>query len=260
MGLAVLIVDTRAGSCDLIAPLRAAGLPVQEGVLDFGDLAFMGRGVRGADVFIGIEHKKLPDLIQSLTSDRLTGHQLPGLLAAYDRAYLVIEGEWDDVNGRITMPSAFRRRSTPVKGAPNAIVLEQRVITLETRGGLRVRWTPNQRASVRHLTALYRFWTDRALDAHKSHLAIHAPDLDPKLREPISDFRKGLNGAVPGIGLALSRALEEVAFDPDKGEGSWQRLLALDVADLAAVSVVDDRGIARKLGPARAARIQERLR
>lgn len=257
----MLLVDPRAGSCELVAPLTAAGLPVEQTVLDYGDLAFMGRGVGGAEVWIGVEHKRLSDLVQSLTTDRLTGHQLPGLVTTYDRAYLVIEGEWDtDGAGRVVAPGKWRGRWSPVKGCPPASVLEQRVLTLETRGGLRVRWTPSQRASVRYVTALYRFWTDRDLDKHRSHLAIHAPDLDPKLKEEVSDFRKGLNGLVPGIGLAMSRAIEQRVWNPKTHQGSMRKLLLLTETELAGIVVPDDKGKQRRVGPARAKRILDALR
>ncbi len=201
-------VDPRAGSKELLAPLAHAGLPVTEVELAFGDLAFVGRGEGGLPLFIGVEHKKLPDLVQSLGNDRLAGHQLTGMLRMYDRGYLVIEGEWDvDGGGRIVVPTAFRGRVSPLKGAPPASVLEQRVLTLEHRGGLHVRWTRNQEETIRYVHALYRFWTDRDLDGHRSHLAVHAVDLDRTLLEPVSDERR-VYAAFPNVGYKRSGAVE----------------------------------------------------
>lgn len=200
-------VDKRAGSNELLAPLAAAGLPVEEATLDFGDIAFVGRGEGGAGILIGIEHKKLSDLVNSLNTDRLAGHQLMGLLRYYDRANLIIEGEWEaDENGRVLVPGRLRNQLKPLKGAPPASVLEQRVLTLEHRGGLRIRWTRNQEETVRYVSALYRFWSDRNLDEHKSHLAIHAPDLDGRLLDPVSDQRR-VYAAFPSIGYTRSDAV-----------------------------------------------------
>jgi ERCC4-type nuclease len=202
-------VDTRAGSNELIKPLRAAGLPVEEAQLEFGDLGFLGRGEGGLPLLIGIEHKKLPDLVQSLNTDRLAGHQLTGMLRMYDRCYLIIEGEWDvDGAGRVITPTAIRGRVVPLKGAPLASVLEQRVLTLEHRGGLRVRWTRNQQETIRYVHALFRFWCDRDLDDHRSHLALHAVDLDRSLLEPVSDERR-VYAAIPSIGYTRSAAVEK---------------------------------------------------
>lgn len=205
----MISIDTREGSHDLIAPLAKAGLPVEPATLRFGDLFFTGRGEGGAPLAIGIEHKKLGDLVQSLNTDRLAGHQLTGMLQTYDRSYLIIEGEWDvDAGGRVIVPSKFRNRHTPLKGAPLASVLESRVWTLEHRGGLRVRWTRNQKETIRYVSALYRCWTDRDLDDHKSHLAIHAPDLDRALLVPVTDERR-VYAAFPAISYQRSAAVEQ---------------------------------------------------
>ena len=239
----MILIDPRAGSRDLVAPLAAAGVPVEEQYLDFGDLAFMGRGVQGAPLFLGIEHKKLPDLVQSLASDRLlfqltgTPEHPGGMFGMYDRQYLIIEGEWDhDVNGRIVTASKLRRAVTPLKGAPPAAVLEQRILTLETRAGLRVRWTRSQKETIRYVSALYRFWTDRDLDEHRSHLAIHAPDFDRSLVVPHS--RQRLFAAMlPGVGYHKSEAVAK----------QFSSLSIEDMAALPASEWMKVEGIGKKL-------------
>ena len=37
---------------------------------------------------------KLPDLVSSLRTGRLSGHQLPGLVSSFDFSYLLVEGTW----------------------------------------------------------------------------------------------------------------------------------------------------------------------
>lgn len=245
----VLFVDTRAGSSDLIAPLTAAGLPVEETLLDFGDLAFIGRGEGGKQLFIGIEHKKLPDLVQSLASERLAGHQLPGMVQTYDRPHLLIEGEWEaDESGRVSQKTGFRGMTKPLKGCPPALELLKRIITLETRGGLRVWWTPDQVATVRYVTALYRFWTDKALDQHKSHLAIHAPDIDAALQGTVSDFARVV-AMIPGIGFTTAVVLDKVFGS------SFTRMMAATEQEWAAIEING-----RKIGASKAHRIKEMLK
>ena len=202
----MILVDPRAGSKELIGPLLAVGLPVEATHLDFGDIAFLGRGEAGKQVFIGLEHKKLADLVGSLNSDRLAGHQLRGMVDTYDRHYLIIEGEWDtDETGAVVVPTPFRHLQR-LKGAPPASVLEARVWTLEHRGGLRTRWTRNQKETIRHVSTLYRQWTDRDLDQHSSHLAIHAPDLDRALKTPLTLKRQG-DARVPGIHFPKNKTI-----------------------------------------------------
>lgn len=246
-----MYIDERAGSKDLISPLTDLGLPVKGDFLEFGDIAFVGRGEKGASVSIGIEHKKLNDLVQSLNTDRLAGHQLPGLVINYDRAWLIVEGDWNhDQQGRTTMWKG-RGARRPVKGAPLAVELEKRLLTLETRGGVRVRICPTRRDTLRFLVAMYRFWTDKALDEHKSHLAIHNPDIDPKLREDVSDFRAIL-ARWPGIGYKLSAAFEDYY---ETFAAFAEAITGADVNGMADILTVDDKGKARRLGEARALKI-----
>lgn len=248
----MILVDTRAGSKDLIKPLRDLGLDVQEDTLEYGDLAFRGRGEGGKPLLIGIEHKKLSDLVQSLEG-RLPGHQLPGMVQMYDRCWLIVEGDWAaDTDGKVTMFKAkgTRRR---VKGSPPAVDLEKRLLTLEVRGGLHIVRCPKRADSIRWIFAAYRFWTDKDLDGHKSHLAIFAPDLDRNLLIPMSDFRR-IVAQIPGIGLRTSKAVEE------KFGGSFHKMMLATETTWAEITTIDDHGKTRRIGTPRARTIMEALK
>jgi ERCC4-type nuclease len=204
----MILIDDREGSKQFAAPLREQHVPCELTRLDFGDFAFLGRGEEGAEVMIGVEHKKLSDFVQSLAG-RLPGHQLPGLVTSFDRPYLILEGEWEhNKEGRVVTFIKESTKKRKVAGAPPAIEFEKRLLTLETRGGLRIRHCNTRRDSVRYLVALYRFWTDHDLDEHKSHLAIHAPDMDATLGIPVSDVRR-VAAQLPGIGYERSRAVDQ---------------------------------------------------
>jgi len=206
-----LLVANESGSKEIIEPLQKMGLPVEgvtHSVLPFGDVAFMGRGEKGAPLYIGIELKKVGELVQSLRSKRLQGHQLLGLTKDFDRRYLLIEGDYhhDDL-GRATV---FRGtgKPKPLPGAPNAVALEEEVINIQTRGGCWVRHTTTRRDTLRFILACFRYWTDRNLDEHRSHLAIYAPDLDKGLLSPRS-LKRQLAAQLPGIGFLKSQAVDK---------------------------------------------------
>lgn len=202
----MLLVDSREGSKNLVAPLKRAGLPVAETTLEFGDLAFLGRGEGGAEVAIGVEHKTVADCLDSLMSERLAGHQLPGLVRDYDRAYLIIEGERrSNAQGQLLRGSHTGWR--PYHGAPNYVEFLKRLLVLQMRGGLTLIPTVDRAESVLWLTALYRVWTDADMDEHKSHLALYTPDLDRQLLVKPSKQRIAL-AAWPGIGFERSAAVE----------------------------------------------------
>jgi ERCC4-type nuclease len=249
----MILVDGRAGSCELVKPLQDWGLPVEETTLDFGDIAFLGRGEKGAKVFIGIEHKKVSDLVQSMGNGRLQDTQLQGMLEAYDRMWLIIEGEWshDDKGRAASFRGGRSGGRRPIRGAPMAVALEQRILTLETRGGFRVRHCASRRDTLRFLCALYRFWTDKDLDEHKSHLAIHAPDLDRGM-VPVSDFRRFV-ASIPGIGYRGSLFVDRYF------QGDPERMMVAGVDEWAEITTVDDNGKERRIGTPRATRIYQFL-
>jgi ERCC4-type nuclease len=194
----VLKVDRRIGSKDLLEPLKAAGLPAELATLPFGDVAFVGRGTGGAELAVGIELKRFGDLISSLRSGRFQGHQLPGLRNAYDHAWLLIEGKWHQWRHGELMQG---RRKMP--GQMSGSELEKQLLTLELIGGVHVRHTPTRGDTVRVLGSLYRWFTDRNMDSHKSHLVIyHAQPL-----VPVSQFRSTIS-TLPKIGVKTSLVIE----------------------------------------------------
>jgi hypothetical protein len=247
-----MLIDAATGSNEFEEPLRKLGIPVDVTHLDFGDFVFNGRGEGGENLYIGIEFKKLGEFIGSLRSKRLQGHQLIGLTKDFDRRYLLIEGEFhSDKQGRAT---AFRGKGKPrpLPGAGNAVALEQEVINLQTRGGCWVKETTTRRNSLRFLEAVYRYWTDKDLDEHKSHMAVYAPDLDKGLLTPTSDFRRMVCLFIPNIGLQVSKAVEDRCMV--NGRPSVRKMLSLDAQEWANL-LTTSKGKTRRLGEARATQI-----
>ncbi len=199
----MILVDVKTGKRDkpesFIDPLKRLGLPAQKANLDFGDFAFVGRGIGGVDVSVGIELKKFRDLVSSLRSGRLQGHQLIGLQQAFDYRWLIIEGTWKQ--GR---HGELVQGKTKVHGGMSGAELEKRLTTLEVQGGIKIRHTATRSDTLRVICNLYRWWTDRNLDTHDSHIVIYHPT--PLI--PISQFRQTVS-TLPGIGIKLSAVVEK---------------------------------------------------
>ena len=213
----MLLVDYRAGSKDLAKPLEKAGAPVyyetdENGkkklpTLDFGDVAFTGRGANDVPVDIGIEFKTLGDIAQCCRDGRFAGHQLPGMRKTYEHSWLLIEGTWrhDEKTGLITTYQGPRRGWSAIPGKMRASEFEKHILTFELCGVVHVRYTNSRADSVRAIVELYRWWTDRTFDSHTSHLAIH----QPVAFGAVSEFRQAVM-AWPGIGLKVSKSAEKV--------------------------------------------------
>ena len=87
----MITVDSRTGSIELL-PLFPKNT-AKPGYLAFADFAFTGRGyANGLPLLIGVERKTTTDLLSSMTTGRLSGYQIPGLLNSYNAVYLIIEG------------------------------------------------------------------------------------------------------------------------------------------------------------------------
>lgn len=232
--------EDRKGSGELIKPLKAAGYEVLKTRLEYGDVSFEGRGSGGKSVSVGIELKRLSDLQGSLRSGRLAGHQLPGLLGPegiYDYAFLVVEGQYRaDSTGHLMVFKGARKGWRPLPGGMTVAEMEKQILTLEMCVGIHIRFTTDRDATVRFIGLLYRWFTDTALDAHTSHLAIH----QPTGVLPLSKRRQALCG-IPGVGRKLSNVVESQF-------GSIRNAVNASVDDWAALESTDDKGRTRKLG------------
>ena len=251
----MLYVDYRQGSAQLAVSLERAGLPVfRDAVgkladLEFGDVTFNGRGLNGVALTIGIEHKTVADLVSSLRTERLQGHQLPGMRAAnpgekprFDFCWLIVEGKFVyDARGML------QRRSGARAFRPLGMTVDElmkRVLILHLRGGLNPVFCAERRDTVRWVAACYRALTDKDLDKHLSHLGIYTPPALVKM----SPFRETMR-TLPGVGAQVSLAAER-AFG-----GSIRRAINASVDTWADLQTMDDEGKQRRFGNAKAAKL-----
>ncbi len=245
----MVLVDYRAGSCELIKPLAKMGLPVETVDLPFGDIAFTGRGVGGAPVEIGIEFKKLGECVASMRSGRLQGHQRPGMYGVggmYDFCWLLVEGETLHNKQGILLRRKGRSGFALLPGTMGVSEFFKRLQVLHLCGGLNPWLTPGRPDTLKWIEALYRTWTDEDLDKHKSHLAIYqAPTL-----VPMSKVQQAM-AAWPHLGFKGSLAAE-------RHFGSLQRAVNASAAEWAEITT-EDKGKTRRLGTKNAASIVQFL-
>lgn len=89
----MILVDAARGSAELQPLLQRYGLHVDKEHLQFADAMFEGYGPDGL-VGIGVERKRLQDMINCIHDARYTGHQRVGMERSYRFNFLVIEGLW----------------------------------------------------------------------------------------------------------------------------------------------------------------------
>ena len=231
----MILVDSRIGSQDLAPIIRSFGVPVDLCTLDFADCAFIGNGATGP-VPVGIELKKLNDILSCITTGRFSGHQLRGLVQQYDEIYLVIEGIYRPNPNDGVLETTYGRGWHAVSQGKRQWMyreLENFLTTVEQRGGIRLRRTADTHETARMVASLYAWWS-KDYDEHKAHLAINRANrgrdtallVRPSLKHEIAMCLPGLGymkaGAVAGhfssVRAMINAELSEWVMLPGVGK------------------------------------------
>ncbi|KKN52288.1 hypothetical protein LCGC14_0613830 [marine sediment metagenome] len=167
----MISIDNRVGSKEL-EPIVTA--PCKLVTLQFADAAFMGNGPDGPTT-IGVERKTLGDMISSIDSGRLAGHQLVGLCNSYEQVYLLLEGKWEeDLHTGLLMHFKHSRWFPFTLGTRQFMgsYLTGFLNTIAAKCGVKIWYSPDLGHSGRWLTQLYRWW-QKDWDKHKGLNAFH---------------------------------------------------------------------------------------
>lgn len=232
-----ITVDQAIGSHELCPALISAGLPAHVGHLEFADFAFDGNGP-GGTVSVGIERKRVSDLLSSLHTGRLAGHQLPGLIRAYDYVWLFVEGQM-----RPGLHNILEYYDEPSRRWYTAMTGQRRQMTypdifsyltsIETCTKVKVRCTDSASDTVAQIGGIYR-WFGKEWEAHKSFVGFHhKPPSHVALEKP--SFMRRVVKELDGIGWDKSYAVERAFGD----------VMTMAIADAREWMQID--GIGKKL-------------
>lgn len=228
----MIYVDSRAGSKDLAPLLSGRGLPVTLTRMDFADIAFLGTGPGGEPVSVGVEVKSIRDVLQCICDGRFAGHQLPGLVKAYDQIWLLVEGLWR-ANAKTGMLEYRKRRGKWEELSVGTRRFMFRdlltwLFTIEIKGGIRSVRVSEWNEAIIWLSALYSWWTGKGgWDGHVSHLAFH-------------------DGTRHGTPFKQERAARMVASLSDRALLTRPTLARMVAAQLPGVGWVKSQPIARR--------------
>ncbi len=166
-------LDYRTGSGELEKLFQPWGVKVVKSKLDFGDADFFGNGPTGLCNIV-VERKRITDLIASMQSRRLSGHQLPGMAEQYDYCYLIVEGIWRPGNdGELEIHDGAW--SVGHGKALHYRAVDNYLSTLELQAGVIYRRTATPRETVATIVDLHHYWNDKPWLEHKAHTAVYAP-------------------------------------------------------------------------------------
>jgi ERCC4-type nuclease len=175
----VIVIDPRTGSGELEPLFKSYGIDVIKDTLTFGDFAFSGNGPNGA-VGVGIERKRMNDLVASIRDKRLSGYQLPGLLKTYDYVYLLIEGIFRVGKSgaiEIYVHKAWRNMIAGTRTVTYREI-DHYVASLTHMCGVNVLYTGTKEQTVEQIISRYRWWNDKEWSKHGSfdQIYTHVPD------------------------------------------------------------------------------------
>lgn len=174
----MIIIDDREPT-DIIANLRRMGVDYTTDHLEFGDAAWEGNGPTGP-VLVGVERKYISDLVDSMISRRLAGHQLGGLANAYDVRYLLVEGVYrpnvntdsiDVLNYKGEWVPMYHQRSSVSYQQVDSFLdeISESGVTVLKSGGI------HETAAI--YRSRYRHW-QKAYSDRRSMRLIYVPELD----------------------------------------------------------------------------------
>jgi ERCC4-type nuclease len=241
----VILVDPRAGSGQrdyrfksrgkwqtrhdegLAKSLRSAPyhLKTQEETLSAGDISWLGNGPGGEIWPIGVEYKKLRDVLQCVTTGRFADIQLPELQDTYQVRYLLVQGRWKcGVNGELLRLTSYGWR--PIDHGRSHwtyLALEHWLSTMRHCGDIVVVEKEDRDATLAWIKAEYTWWTAAEFEEHRAHVApyIHKSPHGTRPSPAVRIFAQ-----LPGIGWErasmVARVFGSVAEACKAGDREWQ--------------------------------------
>ncbi len=167
----MILLDDRVGSKELMRYFLPFDVRVESTRLEFGDACWAGSGPHG-DCMIGLERKRIRDLVNSIRDRRLSGHQLPGLMESYEFVYLIVEGFYrPGLHGEL---EEGRGGGMWRPLGPMYREIDNHLSTLELKCGVIVRRTATPTETAAVIVDLYKWWTEKSWDQHRSHHQIHS--------------------------------------------------------------------------------------
>lgn len=220
-----MIIDDQDGSRELamVYPLTELGMLSR---LESGDVSITGNGPDGL-LAIGVEAKKLPDLLQSQANGRL-GAQLQKMLKAYDQTWLLTYGEYraHPGNGDLQVSRGSRWRTETQSGRGLPIGYLEGALLTYTVAGVHHKHVQDEQQAAWWLACLEHWW-DKDWDEHKAFCKFNRagdlsviPDIAPDMLQ-----RMRIAADLPGVGweraLAAAVSFPSVRAMINATESEW---------------------------------------
>jgi len=215
-----IFVDDRIGSKE-VAPLIDYWTPSPTRVmrLESADFCFFSRhgNIEDGPASIGIERKRIRDMVQSVMSGRLSGSQLPAMADHYDHIVLIVEGYYrcNPGTGKLEIPkhgggwtgNLWKQQTLDYRA------LDAALNTLRLKTNVRVIKTATIQQTAMEVFHLWHWFTSKKWSAHSSHLRFPhtTPETISNIPGKASVFRR-MCKELTHIGWTRSEEVEDL-FD-----------------------------------------------
>ncbi len=262
----MILVDSATGSWEMEAIIRRFGVSCERTHLDFADACFEGNGPLGL-VMVGIERKKLADVLDCIDTKRLAGHQLVGLRKQYKFSFLLIEGLWrPDTKSGLLLQGHIR----PDADGSNRIFWTEnlgggrkamyhklrRYLFSVSMSGVSVIYTQDIVQTCYDIVELYQ-WFAKPWRAHKSMESMHTgyagwnyetAKTDELMMIPTLDRKPTLvrrwAACIDGVGVTLSADAQRVFKTPLELANATE----LDWMDIPGMGLKSAKAIVKQIG------------
>ena len=177
--------------------------------LPAGDFCFAGEGPKGP-ALIGVERKRIKDMLSSLRTGRLSGEQIPKLLNHYDYIFLVLEGTFRTNWYSGILEDKYGKDYSPVlvgKSTFLGLELESALTSILAVTPIRYIRTRTERETVEWLISLNHAFSSPWDKQLSKVTAIHQPEQYATVGKA-STVRR-VTHALSGLGWERSGVLEQ---------------------------------------------------
>ncbi len=172
----MIFVDDRQGSGEVAPILRGLRVPVEVKRMDSADFAFEGNGPHGK-CMVGIERKKVREMLREIELGRFEGEQLPKMVRTYEHCWLILEGVWrpNPQSGVLEegVSGGWREVMMGTRGFAYC-QLDNFLTSLQSRVHLMVKYAGTVEETAHLVKGMWN-WYRKPWDSHKSGLVIYTP-------------------------------------------------------------------------------------
>jgi ERCC4-type nuclease len=220
----MILVDPRIGSRELLSTIRQQNVPAELADLAYGDCCFEGKWL-GRNISIGVERKRLHDMLHCIDDARYSAHQLPGMNMLYEKSILIVEGAWKPHEDGTLMEGfpngswgPCRYRSRPVLYAKL-----RRYLLSVSLSGVTVTFSRNLLQTAIDVCEMYHYFQKDKHTALLQTQKLNLPSLNGK-----PSLTKRWAAEIDDIGVELSDRAEQLFGTPialaEASVVDWQSL------------------------------------